>query len=66
LCIRAGALLPSVDFSTVRIACAATQALMRSRDGLPIPKNIVLTAELIYRSMVEALRVPPAERSCPP
>jgi len=63
--IDSGALVASVDFSTFRIACAAMQALMRSRKGLAVPENIILRAELIDRSNVRQFQEPVAERNCP-
>jgi ribose transport system substrate-binding protein len=63
--IQDGSMLVTVDFSTFNIACIATQAALRKRDGLSVPRKIMLPAEVIDSGNYEKWQLPTKERSCP-
>jgi ribose transport system substrate-binding protein len=60
-----GSMLVTVDFSSFNIACIAAQAAIRNRDGLSVPAQITLPAEVIDSSNFGKWQVPPKARSCP-
>ena len=63
--VAAGNLLATVDFSTFKMACLATEAALRHLAGQPVPEKIMLPTEIIGRTNHEAWLVPVAERPCP-
>jgi ribose transport system substrate-binding protein len=63
--IEAGEMLSSVDFSSFRIACVATEAALRSRRGEQVPPRIMLVADLINATNYQAWLKPVPERDCP-
>jgi ribose transport system substrate-binding protein len=63
--IETGAILASVDFNMFKIGCTATRAAIRHLKGEPLPKKIMLPAEIIDRSNYKAWLVPVDQRACP-
>jgi ribose transport system substrate-binding protein len=63
--IERGTLLASADFSAFNIAAIATRALLRHLAGQPVPREIMVPAELIDRSNYTRWKLPFAERPCP-
>ena len=63
--IERGTMLASADFSAFNIATIAARAALRHLRGEPVPKEILLPAELIDRSNFSRWRLPYAERPCP-
>lgn len=63
--IERGTMLASADFSALNIAAIATRAVLRHLAGQPVPKEIMVPAELIDRSNLARWTVPMAERPCP-
>jgi ribose transport system substrate-binding protein len=63
--IERGAMLASADFSALNIAAIATRAVLRHLDGKPVPKEILVPAELIDRSNIGRWKVPMIDRPCP-
>jgi ribose transport system substrate-binding protein len=63
--IETGALLASVDFNMFKIGCTATRAAVRYVNHEPVPKKILLPAEIIDRTNYKAWLVPVEERTCP-
>ncbi len=63
--IARGTLLASADFSAFNIATIAARAALRHLRGEPVPKEILLPAELIDRSNFSRWRLSYAERRCP-
>ena len=62
--IEHGRMLASVDFSAFNIAAIATRAMLRHLEGKPVPREIMVPAELIDRSNCHRWKVPFAERAC--
>jgi ribose transport system substrate-binding protein len=62
--IERGAMLASADFSALNIAAIATRAVLRHLDGKPVPKEILVPAELIDRSNISRWKVPMIDRPC--
>jgi ribose transport system substrate-binding protein len=63
--IERGTMLASADFSALTIAAIATRAVLRHLDGKPVPKEILVPAELIDRSNIARWKVPMIDRPCP-
>jgi ribose transport system substrate-binding protein len=63
--IERGTMLASADFSAFNIAAIAAQAVLRHLAGQPVPKEIMVPAELIDRSNYHRFKLPFAERPCP-
>src|SRR6478609_9324021 len=63
--IERGTMLASADFSALNIAAIATRAVLRHLAGQPVPKEIMVPAELIDRANIDRWKVPMAERRCP-
>ena len=63
--IEHGRMLASVDFSAFNIAAIAARAVLRHLDGKPVPREIMVPAELIDRSNCRRWKMPFAERACP-
>jgi ribose transport system substrate-binding protein len=63
--IERGTMLASADFSAFNIAAIAAQAVLRHLAGQPVPKEIMVPAELIDRSNCSRFKLPFAERACP-
>ena len=63
--IERGTMLASADFSAFNIAAIAARAVLRHLAGQPVPKEIMVPAELIDRSNCGRFKLPFAERACP-
>jgi hypothetical protein len=63
--LERGAMLASVDFGTLRMACVAVETLLRSRNSQKIPVEVILPIEIIDQSNFKAALILPGERSCP-
>jgi ribose transport system substrate-binding protein len=63
--IETGALLASVDFNMFKIGCTATRAAVRYVKREPVPKKVLLPAEIIDKNNYKAWLVPVEERTCP-
>ena len=63
--IERGAMLASADFSALNIAAIATRAVLRHLAGQPVPKEILVPAELIDRANIGRWKVPMIDRPCP-
>ncbi len=63
--IETGALLASVDFNMFKIGCTATRAAVRYVNHEPVPKKVLLPAEIIDKTNYKAWLVPVEERTCP-
>ena len=63
--IERGTMVASADFSAFNIAAIAARAVLRQLAGQPVPKEIMVPAELIDRSNCQRWKVPFAERACP-
>ena len=55
----------TIDFSAFNIAAIAARAVLRHLDGKPVPREIMVPAELIDRSNCRRWKVPFAERPSP-
>ena len=63
--IERGTMVASADFSAFNIAAIAARAVLRHLAGQPVPKEIMVPAELIDRLNCQRWKVPFAERPCP-
>ncbi|MDP2373827.1 sugar ABC transporter substrate-binding protein [Reyranella sp.] len=63
--IEHGRMLASVDFSAFNVAAIAARAVLRHLDGKPVPREIMVPAELIDRANCGRWKMPFAERACP-
>ncbi len=63
--IADGVMLASVDFSSFKLACVATEAAIRYLRGETVPKAIQVPVLLIDQSNYQAFKTPIAQRSCP-
>ena len=63
--IETGALLASVDFNMFKIGCTATRAAVRYVKREPVPKKVLLPAEIIDKTNYKAWLVPVEEQTCP-
>ena len=63
--IERGTMLASCDFSAFNIAAIAARAVLRHLKGKPVPRAIMVPAELIDRTNCARWKVPFAERPCP-
>src|SRR6185436_20549434 len=50
--IERGTMLATADFSALNIAATAARAVLRHLDGQPVPKEIMVPADLIDRSNI--------------
>jgi ribose transport system substrate-binding protein len=63
--IEDGVMLASVDFSSFKLACVATEAAIRHLRGQPVPKTIKVPVLLIDKSNYQAWKTPITQRPCP-
>jgi len=63
--IERGTMVASADFSAFNIAAIAARAVSRHLAGQPVPKEIMVPAELIDRSNCQRWKVPFEKRPCP-
>ncbi len=63
--IRAGKLLATVDFDAMKMGCLATEAAIRHLRGEVVPKEIILSVQIVDRSNCGPWDKPFAERECP-
>ena len=63
--IERGTMLASCDFSAFNIAAIAARSVLRHLRGEPVPREIMVPAELIDRGNCARWKVPFAERPCP-
>ncbi len=63
--IERGTMLASADFSAFNIAAIAARAVLRHLRGEPVPREIMVPAELIDRANCARWKVPFAMRPCP-
>ena len=63
--IERGTMLASCDFSAFNIAAIAARSVLRHLRGEPVPREIMVPAELIDRGNCARWKVPFAERRCP-
>jgi ribose transport system substrate-binding protein len=63
--IKAGALLATVDFDAMKIACIATEAAIRHLRGERVPEEIILPVQIVDRANCAAWDKPLEERECP-
>lgn len=63
--IERGTMLATADFSALNIAAIATRAVLRHLAGQPVPREILVPAELIDRSNIARWKVPMIDRPCP-
>jgi len=63
--IEKGTMLASADFSAFNIAAIAARAALRRLGGQPVPKEIMVPAELIDRTNCARWKVPFEQRPCP-
>ena len=63
--IETGAILASVDFNMFKIGCVATRAAVRHLKREPLPKKVMLPAEIIDKTNYKVWLVPVDQRSCP-
>jgi ribose transport system substrate-binding protein len=63
--IKAGRMLASADFDAMKIACIATEAALRHLRGERVPREILLSVQIVDASNCAAWDVPIEERSCP-
>lgn len=63
--IAAGRLLGSMDYCGMKMGAVAMMAALRHLDGLPVPRTILLPAQLIDRANHAAWLVPVADRPLP-
>jgi ribose transport system substrate-binding protein len=63
--IERGTMLASCDFSAFNIAAIAARAVLRHLRGEPVPREIMVPAELIDRGNCARWKVPFAARPCP-
>jgi ribose transport system substrate-binding protein len=63
--IERGTMVASADFSAFNIAAIAARAVLRHLAGQPVPKEIMVPAELIDRANCQRWKVPFEKRPCP-
>jgi ribose transport system substrate-binding protein len=63
--IERGTMLASADFSAFNIAAIAARAVLRHLEGQPVPREIMVPAELIDRDNCARWKVPFEKRPCP-
>jgi ribose transport system substrate-binding protein len=63
--IETGAILATVDFNMFKIGCTATRAAVRHLKREPLPKKVILPAEVIDKTNYKAWLVPVDQRTCP-
>jgi ribose transport system substrate-binding protein len=64
--IEAGVLLASVDYNGFKMGCLSAMAAIRHLRHLPVPREIILPAEIIDTHNVAAWLIPVEQRRCPP
>ena len=63
--IAAGRLLASMDYCGLKMGAVAAMAALRHLGGLPVPRTILLPAQVIHRGNHAAWLVPIADRPLP-
>jgi ribose transport system substrate-binding protein len=63
--IRSGRLLATVDFDAMKIACIATEAVLRHLRGETVPREIILPVKIVDASNYQPWNRPLEERECP-
>ena len=63
--LRDGTLLATVDFDALKMACIATEAVIRHLRGEVVPREIMLPVTLVERSNCAPWDRPLDERECP-
>lgn len=63
--VRDGRLLATVAFDAMKMACVATEAVIRVLQGKPVPQRVVLPVEIVDRSNCAAWDLPYEERPLP-
>jgi len=63
--IKAGKLLATADFDAMKIACIATEAALRHRDGKRVPHEILLPVQIVDPSNCQGWDMPLEQRRCP-
>lgn len=64
--VKRGALLATVDFDAMKIASVATEAAIRHLRGEPVPREIMLPAQIVDRANFAAWDKPLEAREVPP
>lgn len=64
--LKRGALLATVDFDAMKIASVATEAAIRHLRGEPVPREIMLPAQIVDRANFAAWDKPLEARESPP
>jgi ribose transport system substrate-binding protein len=63
--LAAGTLLATADFDAMKMACVATEALIRHLRGETVPREIMLPVQVVERANRAPWDRPLAERECP-
>lgn len=63
--VASGALLATADFDTIKIACIAAEAAVRHLRGLPVPREIIVPADIVDRANCAGRERPLSRRECP-
>jgi len=63
--IKAGRLLATVDFDAMKISAVATEAALRHLRGEVVPREIILSTQIVDRANCLAWDVPLERRQCP-
>jgi len=63
--LKEGTLLATADFDALKMACVATEAMIRHLRGEPVPTEIMLPVQLVDRENCAPWDRPLAQRECP-
>ena len=63
--LKEGTLLATADFDALKMACVATEAMIRHLRGETVPAQIMLPVQVVDRENCAAWDRPLAERECP-
>ena len=63
--LKDGTLLATVDFDAMKMACVATEAMIRHLRGEAVPREILLPVQIVDRANCAPWERPLAERECP-
>ena len=63
--LKDGTLLATADFDAMKMACIATEAMIRHLRGEVVPREIMLPVQIVERTNCEPWDRPLAERECP-
>ena len=63
--LRDGTLLATADFDALKMACVATEALIRHLSGETVPAEIMLPVQVVDAENCAPWDRPLAERECP-